>query len=138
MAAVIYLNDSWIAVVGLLLLAGIVAWFSAIVRQYRKLKKEQGQQLEAMAESDRLPDPELVPAQVVKTDIHRFYTGSRRLRIYNEEYLVTFRLEDGEEIHCTVPKETYYAINEGDSGMLLHADGNFIDFGEGTECDTAE
>ena len=43
----------------------------------------------------------------------------------------------GEEILCRVPKETYYAINEGDAGMLLHADGNFLDFGEGKECDTA-
>ena len=110
------------------LFIGIYCWAKA------RRRKE----LDAMAESDTLPEPELVPAQVVEMHIHRFWTGSRRLRIYNEEFQVKFQLESGEEILCRVPKETYYAINEGDEGMLLHADGNFLDFGEGKECDTTE
>ena len=37
---------------------------------------------------------------------------------------------------CVVPGEVYYTLNVGDSGMLLHMNGNFIDFGEGNACDT--
>ena len=108
------------------------------IGMYCHTKARRRKELDAMAESDTLPEPELVPAQVVEMHIHRFWTGSRRLRIYNEEFQVKFQLESGEEILCRVPKETYYAINEGDAGMLLHADGNFLDFGEGKECDTTE
>lgn len=116
-----------------LLCVGTPAVFIAYYR-YMKAKRKQG--LDAMAESDTLPEPELVWVQVTETNIHRYYTGSRKLPIYNEEYLVKFQPTDGAEIVCTVPKEVYYAISEGDSGMLLHVNGNFLDFGEGKECDT--
>lgn len=117
----------------ILVVVGTPALF---VGMYCRAKAKHKKDLAAMEESDALPEPELVPARVVRTHIHRFWTGSRKLIIYNEEFQVTFQLENGEEIVCAVPKETYYAINEGDAGMLLHTKGNFIDFGEGRECDT--
>lgn len=137
MKAVVHINDMAFSVVGivsLLLLAGFAA---GMILHYRAIKARQRQQLDEMPESDALPEGELVPARVAATRIHRFYTGSRRSPIYNEEFQVKFQLESGEEILCRVPKETYYAINEGDTGMLLHVNGNFLDFGEGVECDTA-
>ena len=109
---------------------------TVFIAYYRYVKAKRKQELDAMAESDTLPEPELVQARVVETQIHRFYTGSRKLRIYNEEYLVKFHLEDGTDCVYAVPKDVYYAISESDSGMLLHVNGNFLDFGEGRECDT--
>ena len=116
-----------------LLAVGTPALFIGI---YCWAKARRKWEMAAMPESDELPEPVLVPARVTATRIHRFYTGSRRLRIFNEEFYVTFCVEGEQEITCTVPRETYYAINEGDCGMLLHVNGNFLDFGEGKECDT--
>ena len=136
MREVIHINDVAFALLGLVALLGLIGWGIGAILYYRKIKAKQREQLEAMEESDTLPEPVLVPAKVTATRIHRFYTGSRRLRRFNEEFYVTFCLEGEGEITCTVPKETYYAINEGDCGMLLHVNGNFLDFGEGKECDT--
>ena len=119
-----------------IVLLGLAAPVGFIVH-YRIIKLRQKRELEAMPEADTLPEPELVPARVTATRIHRFYTGSRRLQKFNEEFYVTFCVEGEQEITCCVPRETYYAINEGDCGMLLHVNGNFLDFGEGVECDTA-
>ena len=116
-----------------LLAVGTPALF---VGMYCRAKAEHKKALAAMPESDDLPEPELVSARVAGAHVHRFWTGSRKLKIYNEEFQVTFQLESGEEIVCRVPKETYYIIHEGDCGMLLHVNGNFLDFGEGKECDT--
>ena len=129
----------WSEILGYAAIALVVVGTPALfVGMYCTAKAKRKKDLAAMAEADSLPEPELVPARVGKTRIHRYWTGSRKWKIYNEEYLITFCTEDGGEITCTVPKETYYAVNEGDSGMLPHTGGNFIDFGEGKECDTAE
>ena len=116
-----------------LLAVGTPALFIGI---YCRAKARRKWEMAAMPESDDLPEPELVSARVVATHVHRFWTGSRKMKVFNEEFQVTFQLESGEEIVCCVPKETYYAISEGDCGMLLHVSGNFLDFGEGKECDT--
>ena len=132
-----HINGVAFGLIGLVAMLGLLGWGIGAILYYRNIKAKQREQLEAMPESDELPEPVLVPARVTATRIHRFYTGSRRLRIFNEEFYVTFCVEGEQEITCTVPRETYYAINEGDCGMLLHVNGNFLDFGEGKECDTA-
>jgi hypothetical protein len=137
MGAVMHINGVAFGLIGLVAMLGLLGWGIGAILYYRNIKAKQREQLEAMPESDELPEPVLVPARVTVTRIHRFYTGSRRLRIFNEEFYVTFCVEGEREITCSVPRETYYAINEGDCGMLLHVNGNFLDFGEGKECDTA-
>lgn len=129
----------WSEILGYVAIALVVVGTPTLfIGMYCRAKARHKKDLAAMPESDNLPEPELVSARVVGTHVHRFWTGSRKMKVFNEEFQVKFQLKSGEEIVCCVPKETYYAINEGDSGMLLHTDGNFIDFGEGEECDTAE
>ncbi len=116
-------------------LLGLAAPVGFVVH-YWIIKSKQKRELDSMEESDTLPEPELVPAQVTERKIDRYYTGGRKSSVYHEDFLVTFQLEDGGVMTCAVPKETYYTLSEGDSGMLLHVNGHFLDFGEGKECDT--
>lgn len=96
-------------------------------------KKEQKDAIEQMDEEPwEIPDPELIGARVIKKRVGGAHSGGKVSK-YSLHFCVIFLTDSGEELEFEIPQELFDKINEGQSGILVTVNGNFIDFGDGED-----
>lgn len=74
--------------------------------------------------------PATGPAAVVsrRVEMAKFSTGSAHSKTNNWNYMVTFRLSDGEEIELYVAEPEYKELTEGLQGQLTWKNDNLVTF----------
>lgn len=104
---------------------GFLAW--AILRPILANKR-----LETMTDEDfvKMSETESVGAVVLKKEIGE-YKGGGKTASYKMTFEILFLTDNGKKLVFAVPEELYAEVSEGQSGLLVTVNGNFLDFGDG-------
>ena len=102
--------------------------------------QEKERQRRAKLEEEYAKEPEYVfqNAKVLSKRKSIYYQPSLRMMVlpeHGEQCYVTFLIESGETVEYGVREELWIELEENQEGTLVTVNGNFFDFGDGTDLE---
>ena len=103
-------------------------------------KKDEKEDFEAGMEDTALEEPTPAEFYEAKAISKRIYNQFLGIKVAKSRFwfLITFKLENGEEKEIAVPQETFEKVAVGDKGTLVILNGAFFDFGDGEMMEEQE
>ncbi|MBQ4573935.1 MAG: DUF2500 family protein [Clostridia bacterium] len=114
-----YVYDGWVILVILFVIILMLIRFFVGTLRPKPIEQE---------DAEELPDPDLIHAQAIRKIIYGKNSGGK-VSTYLVHFSIIFRKDDGSEEEFEMTQEQFDAIEEGELGLLMTVNGNFIDFG---------
>ena len=119
------------------LLIGLLLFFYFLFEYPKDKEKERLRREKVLEEYEKEPEYLFTQAKILSKEKKAYYVGVKLPKLV-EEYSIRLLTEEGEERHYRVREEVYSRIEKGQKGTLVTVNGNFFDFGDGTDITDEE
>ena len=130
-------SDEIIIWSGVILFAlAVIIPIAYVIWTYPELKrKEQERKQTFYDESEKDLDYVFKKAIILGKRKDSYYVSNLNIPRYQEDFFVTFLIENKEKQEFQIREDIYERIEENQVGTLVTVNGNFFDFGDGEEVD---
>ena len=119
------------------LLIGLLLFFYFLFEYPKDKERERLRREKVLEEYEKEPEYLFTQAKILSKEKQAYYVGVKLPKLV-EEYSIRLLTEEGEERHYRVREEVYSRIEKGQEGTLVTVNGNFFDFGDGTDITDEE
>ena len=119
------------------LLIGLLLFFYFLFEYPKDKERERLRREKVLEEYEKEPEYLFTQAKILSKEKKAYYVGVKLPKLV-EEYSIRLLTEEGEERHYRVREEVYSRIEKGQKGTLVTVNGNFFDFGDGTDITDEE
>ena len=119
------------------LLIGLLLFFYFLFEYPKDKESERLRREKVLEEYEKEPEYLFTQAKILSKEKKAYYVGVKLPKLV-EEYSIRLLTEEGEERHYRVREEVYSRIEKGQKGTLVTVNGNFFDFGDGTDITDEE
>ena len=119
------------------LLIGLLLFFYFLFEYPKDKERERLRREKVLEEYEKEPEYLFTQAKILSKEKKAYYVGVKLPKLV-EEYSIRLLTEEGEERHYRVREEVYSRMEEGQEGTLVTVNGNFFDFGDGTDITDEE
>ena len=119
------------------LLIGLLLFFYFLFEYPKDKERERLRREKVLEEYEKEPEYLFTQAKILSKEKKAYYVGVKLPKLV-EEYSIRLLTEEGEERHYRVREEVYSRIEKGQEGTLVTVNGNFFDFGDGTDITDEE
>ena len=114
------------------LLIGLLLFFYFLFEYPKDKERERLRREKVLEDYEKEPEYLFTQAKILSKEKKAYYVGVKLPKLV-EEYSIRLLTEEGEERHYRVREEVYSRMEEGQEGTLVTVNGNFFDFGDGTD-----
>ena len=114
------------------LLIGLLLFFYFLFEYPKDKERERLRREKVLEEYEKEPEYLFTQAKILSKEKQAYYVGVKLPKLV-EEYSIRLLTEEGEERNYRVREEVYSRIEKGQEGTLVTVNGNFFDFGDGTD-----
>ena len=114
------------------LLIGLLLFFYFLFEYPKDKERKRLHREKVLEEYEKEPEYLFTQAKILSKEKKAYYVGVKLPKLV-EEYSIRLLTEEGEERHYRVREEVYSRIEKGQKGTLVTVNGNFFDFGDGTD-----
>ena len=119
------------------LLIGLLLFFYFLFGYPKDKERERLRREKVLEEYEKEPEYLFTQAKILSKEKKAYYVGVKLPKLV-EEYSIRLLTEEGEERNYRVREEVYSRIEKGQKGTLVTVNGNFFDFGDGTDITDEE
>ena len=119
------------------LLIGLLLFFYFLFEYPKDKERKRLHREKVLEEYEKEPEYLFTQAKILSKEKKAYYVGVKLPKLV-EEYSIRLLTEEGEERHYRVREEVYSRMEEGQEGTLVTVNGNFFDFGDGTDITEEE
>ena len=119
------------------LLIGLLLFFYFLFEYPKDKERERLRREKVLEDYEKEPEYLFTQAKILSKEKKAYYVGVKLPKLV-EEYSIRLLTEEGEERHYRVREEVYSRIEKGQKGTLVTVNGNFFDFGDGTDITDEE
>ena len=119
------------------LLIGLLLFFYFLFEYPKDKERNRLHREKVLEEYEKEPEYLFTQAKILSKEKKAYYVGVKLPKLV-EEYSIRLLTEEGEERHYRVREEVYSRIEKGQKGTLVTVNGNFFDFGDGTDITDEE
>ena len=119
------------------LLIGLLLFFYFLFEYPKDKERKRLHREKVLEEYEKEPEYLFTQAKILSKEKKAYYVGVKLPKLV-EEYSIRLLTEEGEERHYRVREEVYSRIEKGQKGTLVTVNGNFFDFGDGTDITDEE
>ena len=119
------------------LLIGLLLFFYFLFEYPKDKERERLRREKVLEDYEKEPEYLFTQAKILSKEKKAYYVGVKLPKLV-EEYSIRLLTEEGEERNYRVREEVYSRIEEGQEGTLVTVNGNFFDFGDGTDITDEE
>ena len=119
------------------LLIGLLLFFYFLFEYPKDKERERLRREKVLEEYEKEPEYLFTQAKILSKEKKAYYVGVKLPKLV-EEYSIRLLTEEGEERNYRVREEVYSRIEKGQKGTLVTVNGNFFDFGDGTDITDEE
>ena len=119
------------------MLIGLLLFFYFLFEYPKDKERERLRRDKVLEEYEKEPEYLFTQAKILSKEKKAYYVGVKLPKLV-EEYSIRLLTEEGEERHYRVREEVYSRIEKGQKGTLVTVNGNFFDFGDGTDITDEE
>ena len=114
------------------LLIGLLLFFYFLFEYPKDKERERLRREKVLEDYEKEPEYLFTQAKILSKEKKAYYVGVKLPKLV-EEYSIRLLTEEGEERNYRVREEVYSRIEKGQEGTLVTVNGNFFDFGDGTD-----
>ena len=119
------------------LLIGLLLFFYFLFEYPKDKERERLRREKVLEDYEKEPEYLFTQAKVLAKEKKAYYVGVKLPKLV-EEYSIRLLTEEGGERNYRVREEVYSRIEKGQEGTLVTVNGNFFDFGDGTDITKEE
>ena len=119
------------------LLIGLLLFFYFLFEYPKDKERKRLHREKVLEEYEKEPEYLFTQAKILSKEKKAYYVGVKLPKLV-EEYSIRLHTEEGGERNYRVREEVYSRIEKGQKGTLVTVNGNFFDFGDGTDITDEE